>query len=153
MEAQSRTALGALSNLKDAALQIADHAFAPLFKLISDGLTSTADALISNQSSWESWGNNVSTIIASTANIVTGLLGKVKETNDYFGSLKRSDFKDGVLGDVAYEASRTDQSYDPWAPFVVGLTTLDLLINGSKSNNTGPRDKNFPTSRSIWGTC
>lgn len=78
MEKQSKTAIGALSNIKDAVLQLSDRAFEPLFDLISDGLASVAKDLQTNQSSWEAWGRTISTSVATNVRGIISLISELK---------------------------------------------------------------------------
>lgn len=78
MEKQSRTAIGALSNIKDAVLQLSDRAFEPLFTMISDGLSSIAKDLQTNQSSWEAWGRTISTSVATNVRGIVSLVSEIK---------------------------------------------------------------------------
>lgn len=78
MEKQSRTAIGALSNIKDAVLQLSDRAFEPLFTMISDGLSSIAKDLQTNQSSWEQWGRTISTSVATNVRGIVSLISEIK---------------------------------------------------------------------------
>lgn len=81
MEKQSQTATGALSNIKDAVLQVSNNAFAPLFKMISDGLNSVAKDLQTNQSSWEAWGKNISTSVATSVSAIIALIKSIRDVD------------------------------------------------------------------------
>lgn len=88
MQAQSRTALGALSNLKDAALQISDNALKPLFNLIRDGLVSSGEYLVQNQNAWEAWGSSIAKSVANTLSRITSLISGIKNINDEISPLR-----------------------------------------------------------------
>lgn len=79
MEQQSKTAIGALSNIKDAVLQLADEAFKPLFESVTRGLLAMAGHLATNQGSWKTWGQKVSSDIALAAESVSVLISKFIE--------------------------------------------------------------------------
>lgn len=89
MEKQSKTAIGALSNIKDAVLQLSNNAFEPLFRMVSNGLNSIAKDLQTNQSSWEAWGKGITSSIASTVSGLALVLGQLRSLDREIGQLLR----------------------------------------------------------------
>lgn len=85
MEKQSKTALGALSNIKDAVLQLSNQAFEPLFTKVSEGLNSIAKNLQDNQSSWITWGRTVSSQITTNVSLLLELIARLRALDQQIG--------------------------------------------------------------------
>lgn len=137
MAAQSKTALGALSNIHDAVLQIADKAMKPLFEQMSSGLSGIADSLISNQDQWISWGSSVTGTIASTISIITGLIMKIKDVDQALS--ERSGWSN-ISGQLDQQFQK--QAQDNSSASVAGMMLLAYLgidmSSGKKPGSSKP---------------
>lgn len=87
MEKQSKTAIGAISNLKDAVMQISERAFAPLFEQVRDGLLSISNGLVANQASWESWGRAASNSILGIKDTISHIAGLIIDLDNRIRNL------------------------------------------------------------------
>lgn len=83
MEAQSRTFLGALSNIKDGLLQLAGEAFEPTFNDLTRRLIEVADSLQNNKDQWSVWFASIKDAATIMWEVVSPILkGTVAVLND-----------------------------------------------------------------------
>lgn len=122
MQQQSKTFLGAISNIQDSVFELADKALRPTFNMLSEKLQAVGDDLNNNEAKWRGWADTIALQIER-------VIGGVEMVGHALEGL-------GILIDNAISKLGA-------IPLLGTVGTLISSVSGSGGGNQGFRDTGF----------